>query len=101
MATTDDSMDDDVFETIDDTHNQLNIHPKIQTASSTGYRNYQPPAEVLKLCEEDVIENTEPTIHKVSTAIFVNLIREYFSQLILFGNEIILSFGSGVKLNVK
>ncbi|KAF5282339.1 hypothetical protein FQR65_LT14328 [Abscondita terminalis] len=66
--TTDDSMDDDVFESSEDTI----AHPKLQinqnahktVPSPTGYRDYKPPAEVLKLCETDVIEDTNQILHK-------------------------------------
>lgn len=66
MATTDDSMDDDVFEAVEDPTDRLKITTKTTHPSPTGYRNYQPPAEVLKLCQEDIIEDVEPTTHKVS-----------------------------------
>lgn len=67
---TDDSMDDDVFVSEDDVNGRLRVSAKNQsrsgnTPSPTGYRNYQPPAEVLKLCQNDVIESVEPKIHKV------------------------------------
>ncbi|KAJ8920179.1 hypothetical protein NQ315_011840 [Exocentrus adspersus] len=66
---TDDSMDDDVFESQDD-ESHLKVaskpeEPKSNTPSPTGYRNYQPPAEVLKLCQTDIIDEVEPIIHKV------------------------------------
>lgn len=58
----DDSMDDDVFEDSD----QLKVTTKkTSTPSPTGYRDYKPPAEVLKLCQTDVIEDKEQTVHKV------------------------------------
>ncbi|CAH1155985.1 unnamed protein product [Phaedon cochleariae] len=61
----DDSMDDDVFEATEDTRLRVTAdHPHSNTPSPTGYRNYQPPAEVLKLCQTDVIEAVEPKIHK-------------------------------------
>lgn len=67
---TDDSMDDDVFESQDEGgHLRVAVRPtepKSNTPSPTGYRNYQPPAEVLKLCQTDIIDDVEPTIHKVS-----------------------------------
>lgn len=65
MATTDDSMDDDVFEAVENSDNLLKTLPKVNHPSPTGYRNYQPPAEILKLCQEDIIEEIEPIIHKV------------------------------------
>ncbi|XP_057657406.1 uncharacterized protein LOC130894544 [Diorhabda carinulata] len=69
MATDGDSMDDDVFETLEDIDSRLNVSDrnfsqKGGTPSPTGYRNYKPPDEVLKLAENDVIESTEPAIHK-------------------------------------
>lgn len=58
----DDSMDDDVFEDID----SLRVSGKKgNTPSPTGYRDYKPPAEVLKLCQSDVIEDKEQIVHKV------------------------------------
>lgn len=72
MMATDDSMDDDVFEATDETANsKLKVledkykQLKANTASSTGYRDYKPPEEVLKLCETDILEETEYTVHKV------------------------------------
>lgn len=65
---TDESMDDDVFETQEETNNKLctkKTEQKTNSPSPTGYRNYQPPAEVLKLCQTDVLEVCEQTIHKV------------------------------------
>ncbi|XP_063930269.1 ras-related protein Rab-37-like isoform X1 [Zophobas morio] len=57
----DDSMDDDVFEDID----SLRVSGKKgNTPSPTGYRDYKPPAEVLKLCQSDVIEDKEQIVHK-------------------------------------
>lgn len=68
----DDSMDDDVFEALDDTANsKLRVlednckYRKTNSPSSTGYRDYKPPAEVLRLCETDILEDTEQIIHKV------------------------------------
>ena len=67
-ATIDDSMDDDVFEALED-HPRLKVRPdkdrQANTPSPTGYRDYKPPAEVLRLCENDVIESSEQKIHKV------------------------------------
>ncbi|XP_019865261.1 ras-related protein Rab-37 isoform X1 [Aethina tumida] len=65
---TDDSMDDDVFESQDEA-NRLGVVEKVvqektNHPSPTGYRNYQPPAEVLKLCETNVIEDNEQIVHK-------------------------------------
>lgn len=73
--TTDDSMDDDVFEASEDvltndssrlsvTENDHNLKEE-NTPSPTGYRGYKPPAEVLKLCESEVIEESDQRIHKV------------------------------------
>lgn len=68
---TDDSMDDDVFEATDESANRkLKViednYKKASTPSPTGYRDYKPPAEVLKLCETDILEDTEHSVHKVS-----------------------------------
>lgn len=65
MAAPDDSIDDDVFESTEDTDRRLNVSANFTTPSPTGYRNYQPPAEVLKLAQSDIIDDVEPTIHKV------------------------------------
>ncbi|XP_023030359.2 ras-related protein Rab-37 isoform X1 [Leptinotarsa decemlineata] len=64
---TDDSMDDDVFEAIEDNRLKLTAkdsEKKDKAPSPTGYRNYKPPAEVLKLCQSDIIVDVEPRIHK-------------------------------------
>lgn len=68
----DDSMDDEVFETQEDTNKRLTVFEnkdnkqKDKTPSPTGYRNYRPPSEVLRLGEtESVIECVEQPIHKV------------------------------------
>lgn len=71
---TDESMDDEVFEATEENissklkvlENDHRSNRKANTPSPTGYRDYKPPAEVLKLCETDVIEDNEQTIHKVS-----------------------------------
>lgn len=66
----DDSIDDDVFETKETTPsanldvNQSNAF-NASNPSPTGYRNYQPPAEVLRMCEMDYIEESEQIVHKV------------------------------------
>lgn len=70
MANTEDSIDDDVFETVEDTNNSnlkinQNSNQLRSTPSPTGYRDYKPPAEVLKLCENDTIEDTNQRVHKV------------------------------------
>lgn len=74
--TTDDSMDDDVFEVTEDYTANNSTRLKVQqnaanhrenTPSPTGYRGYKPPAEVLKLAEGDVIEDSEIQVHKVTT----------------------------------
>lgn len=61
------SMDDDVFE--DDDGNAATSHlgepPRAnKTPSPTGYRDYQPPPEVLNMCQTDRIEDFEPKTHK-------------------------------------
>ncbi|RZC36442.1 Ras domain containing protein, partial [Asbolus verrucosus] len=61
----DDSMDDDVFESQDDGETTLKVSGKKgNTPSPTGYRDYKPPAEVLKLCQTDVLEDCEQIVHK-------------------------------------
>ncbi|KAK9892873.1 hypothetical protein WA026_022553 [Henosepilachna vigintioctopunctata] len=67
MATTDDSMDDDVFESDDELRGRLAVSQRQtlpKTPSPTGYRGYQPPPEVLKLAENDILEDTEQKTHK-------------------------------------
>lgn len=68
---TDDSMDDDVFE--EDSSARLrvvenDVNQRTSTPSPTGYRDYKPPAEVLRLCETDAFDDTVQTIHKVGIA---------------------------------
>lgn len=69
---TDDSMDDEVFETQEDTNKRLTVlendmKHKDKTPSPTGYRNYRPPSEVLRLGETETIEEcVEQLIHKAS-----------------------------------
>lgn len=73
----DDSIDDDVFETKESTisTSTLNTNEKpTTTPSPTGYRDYKPPAEVLRLCETDNIEELEQTIHKVKCFSYIVLI---------------------------
>lgn len=68
----DDSMDDDVFEATEETtsgrlkviHNDY-LDRSQNTPSPTGYRDYKPPAEVLKMCENDIVEESEQRVHKV------------------------------------
>ncbi|CAG9760480.1 unnamed protein product [Ceutorhynchus assimilis] len=69
MTATDDSMDDDVFETQEDTDNKLkllenSIDRKADTRSPTGYRGYKPPTEVLNLCKTNVLDDVQIVIHK-------------------------------------
>ncbi|XP_065155250.1 ras-related protein Rab-37-like isoform X3 [Atheta coriaria] len=56
-----DDMDDDVFESsalaVD--ANSQQRHP-----SPTGYRDYKPPEEVLRMCQTDYIDDTEQVVHK-------------------------------------
>lgn len=71
----DDSMDDDVFESQEDTNARLRVaeqqsNQRTNTPSPTGYRDYKPPAEVLRLCETDAFDDTEQIIHKVGCSIF-------------------------------
>jgi Ras-related protein Rab-37 len=80
--TTDDSMSDDVFESPEDTtvmesggggsvNKQMNMMSvsgqhtqQFKTPSPTGYRDYKPPVEMLKLYEQQQ-EETEQMVHKV------------------------------------
>jgi Ras-related protein Rab-37 len=78
--TTDDSMSDDVFESPEDTAmteigggsvskeiNMMSVpgqHTQLKTPSPTGYRDYKPPVEMLKLYEQQQ-EEAEQTVHKV------------------------------------
>jgi Ras-related protein Rab-37 len=79
--TTDDSMSEDVFESPEDAAmtetggggsvtNQMNMmsvpgqHTQLKTPSPTGYRDYKPPVEMLKLYEQQQ-EETEQMVHKV------------------------------------
>jgi Ras-related protein Rab-37 len=79
--TTDDSMSDDVFESPEDTAmmeggggvsvgKQMNVMPvpgqrtqQLKTPSPTGYRDYKPPVEILKMYEQQ--EEVEQMVHKV------------------------------------
>lgn len=70
----DDSIDDDVFETKDPSLTTLNVEEEgrpATTPSPTGYRDYKPPAEVLRLCETDNFEELEQTVHKVPKIIII------------------------------
>jgi Ras-related protein Rab-37 len=80
--TTDDSMSDDVFESPEDTAmmesgggvsvgKQMNVMSapvqlaqQLKTPSPTGYRDYKPPVEMLKLYEQQQ-EEAEQMVHKV------------------------------------
>lgn len=80
--TTDDSMSDDVFESPEDAAaaesgggeycgKQMNTMPvpgqhthQLKTPSPTGYRDYRPPAEMMKLYEQRQ-EEAEQMVHKV------------------------------------
>ncbi|XP_044754846.1 ras-related protein Rab-37-like isoform X3 [Coccinella septempunctata] len=66
MAATDDSMDDDVFETETDAKDKLRTGERKlpKTPSPTGYRGYKPPPEVIKLAQNDIFEDTEQITHK-------------------------------------
>jgi hypothetical protein len=81
VMTTDDSMSDDVFESPEDTAitesggggpvnkdtNMMSVpgqHTQLKTPSPTGYRDYKPPVEMLKLYEQKQ-EEAEQTVHKV------------------------------------
>lgn len=60
---TDDSMDDDVFESEDD--NRLKLSKMCKSSPSpTGYKDYQPPAEVIKMCQSDFIDESDQIVHK-------------------------------------
>ncbi|KAJ8880690.1 hypothetical protein PR048_017160 [Dryococelus australis] len=70
VLATDDSMSDDVFEAPDDagrgTLSAPDAHQeRCQQPSPTGYRDYQPPADVLRLYER-AEEEVEQTVHKVT-----------------------------------
>ncbi|XP_066247892.1 ras-related protein Rab-37-like [Euwallacea similis] len=63
-AAIDDSMEDDVFEAQED-HSKLEItENNLDRHSPTGYRDYQPPPEVLTLCRTNVLEDIDVPIHK-------------------------------------
>lgn len=74
MGSTDDSLEDEVFETQQESMTSLSVNDGMKggtsvseqkTPSPTGYRNYKPPAEVLRLCEEETLDETEQIVHKV------------------------------------
>lgn len=67
MAATEDSMDDDVFETENDARDKLRTGDRKlpKTPSPTGYRGYKPPPEVIKLAQNDIFEDNEQMTHKV------------------------------------
>lgn len=58
-----DSLDDDVFE--EDSKLQIG-DKKANTPSPTGYRDYKPPAEILRMCQTDILEDNEQLVHKVA-----------------------------------
>jgi Ras-related protein Rab-37 len=76
--TTDDSMSDDVFESPEDMAmtdgergsygakqmNVMSVPGQHTTPSPTGYRDYKPPAEVMKMYEQQQ-EEAEQAVHKV------------------------------------
>jgi len=78
VMTTDDSMSDDVFESPEDMAmtevergnygtkqmNVMSVPGQHTTPSPTGYRDYKPPAEVLKMYEQQQ-EEVEQAVHKV------------------------------------
>lgn len=80
VMTTDDSMSDDVFESPEDAtmvesgggasvSKQMNMmsvpgqNTQLKTPSPTGYRDYKPPVEMLKLYEQQQ-EESEQMVHK-------------------------------------
>lgn len=64
MSTTDDFIDDDVFEMLEEpTSKNPNSKSKV---SPTGYRGYQPPDEVINLCRTNVLDDVDVPIHKAS-----------------------------------
>jgi len=82
VMTTDDSMSDDVFESPEDTAlteggdtgRQVNTMTvpgqhaqQLKTPSPTGYRDYKPPAEMLRLYEKQ--EEAEQMMHKVGQCV--------------------------------
>ncbi|GFG40995.1 hypothetical protein Cfor_12591, partial [Coptotermes formosanus] len=78
VMTTDDSMSDDVFESPEDTAlaaseregcaskqtNVMSVPGQHTTPSPTGYRDYKPPVDVLKMYEQQQ-EESEQIVHKV------------------------------------
>lgn len=74
MGSIDDSLDDDVFEAIADPEMaSLNIKNELdgKSPSPTGYRNYKPPEEVLRLREEeDLVDESDTIVHKVRDTIY-------------------------------
>ena len=74
--TTDDSMSDDVFESPEDAvqsgggggHMNVLSTPgqtqQLKTPSPTGYRDYKPPADMLRMYEQQQ-EEAELMVHKV------------------------------------
>jgi hypothetical protein len=78
VMTTEDSMSDDVFESPEDIAmtdgdrggygtkhmNVMSVPGQHTTPSPTGYRDYKPPAEVLKMYEQQQ-EEVEQKVHKV------------------------------------
>jgi hypothetical protein len=75
VMTTDDSMSDDVFESPEDmamTEGErgtkqskvMSVPGQNITPSPTGYRDYKPPADVLKMYELQQ-EEAEQAVHKV------------------------------------
>ncbi|PSN32078.1 hypothetical protein C0J52_27307 [Blattella germanica] len=73
VMTTEDSMSDDVFESPEETamsvdNRNMMAAPglgtqQLKTPSPTGYRDYKPPAEMLRQYEP--IDDSEQIVHKV------------------------------------
>ena len=78
VMATDDSMSDDVFESPEDMAmaenerggyvskqtSMMSVPGQQTTPSPTGYRDYKPPVEVLKMYEQEQ-QQSEQTVHKV------------------------------------
>ncbi|KAJ9581519.1 hypothetical protein L9F63_023303, partial [Diploptera punctata] len=84
VMTTDDSMSDDVFESPEDTAmsaqsggdggntNVLSTPGQTQqlkTPSPTGYRDYKPPADMLRMYEQQQ-EEAELMVHKMQSPVW-------------------------------
>nr|CAD7399227.1 unnamed protein product [Timema cristinae] len=72
VMATEDSMSDDVFESLEDggVGRSLNVLPTPgqqqfhKTPSPTGYRDYKPPADLLKMYDSCGEDEAEQKVHK-------------------------------------